>query len=155
VPIYFDIQSQKRQTGAHIARYLLQQLLPALDEVPAQLESQFKDGKTLPDISTCKELLKFVASKLSIYAVFDAFDECTESEDGVLDLLIHLNNSAYKILISSRPPLNVLQNGLGNFSTLEIRANIDDLIAYVNMRLDVNSEVKRNCRRVMKRVNGT
>ena len=72
----------------------------------------------------------------TIYAVFDAVDECDVHQLNEIVALVANLGSSWKVLISTRPHLlQHLRTELPNVSTLEISANEQDLQNYIMSRL--------------------
>lgn len=137
--MYFDYKSQQSQSVVDVAMGLLKQLLASQQvDVPSELESLYSTS-TKPNLATCKRLLAECAKRSgTIYAVFDAIDECGEiSQQDILDLFGHLQQTGpYRMLISSRPHLlQNLRDQLKDTRTLEIYANKSDLKNYITKRL--------------------
>ena len=103
VHIYFDYKAHQSQTALSVATSLLKQLLIRLDFIPQELESMYSTNTKL-NMATCKAMLFQCARKVgTIYAVFDAVDECNETNfTEILEFLAHFQNS-FKILLSTRP----------------------------------------------------
>jgi NACHT domain len=158
VHLYFEQKTRLTQT--EVALHILKQILSDLDDVPPQLEALYNKS-TKPDIAACKELLTSCAEKFSsVYAVFDAIDECSNAnQKDVVSLFAHLQRSTYRLLISTRPHLlENLREQLEEIQTLEIYANESDLKNYIMTRLsekrnkDINLQAK--CLELTKRVQG-
>lgn len=147
VYIYFDYTIHRTQTAAHVTTSLLKQLLSQCDQLPAGLDSLYAlydeslRTSTRPDLSTFTQLLILCAQEFSIYAVFDAMDECNEDyQADIISLFIDLQKSSCKLLISSRPHLRNLLFEIKCTRLLEVCAEESDLRAYILTRL----EQKRN-----------
>ena len=124
--VYFNYKSSESQDQVKIAGRLLEQLVANAD-IPPELTSlhEKSKGKT-PEPAALIQILKSYSKRFSsLYAVFDAFDECGDgSQEDVLDLFDDLEKSGYKLLISSRPgTLDKLQRRLTKTCPLEIRAH--------------------------------
>ena len=152
------------QTTKVIAAKILRQLLAYFDEIPPELRSLYDDcirKNSRLDASDLTRLLLLCSRKFStLFAVFDALDEC---DDGhrleILTFLTLLRKSGHRILISSRPHLRQqLQDELSDTSTLEISADEQDLRNYIITRLDQkgnkNVDLERKCLGLTKNVQG-
>jgi hypothetical protein len=139
-------------------------MIPA-DDTLTDLESLYNASKSNlppPQQSEWNRLLKeYRKGFTSVYAVFDAFDECgDQNQTDLLALFEHLKNSGYKLLISGRPHTpGKLQSQLTSTCTLEIRAHLSDLQHYVNKRMleqkiDRNSPLKKKFLELVKHVDG-
>ena len=140
VYVYFKYQARKSQTSVALARNLIKQLMPPDGDIPSDLESLYNASKTTdpPSPSDFLKLLRqYRKGFSSIYAVFDAFDECSdENQNDVLSLFADLEKSEYNLLVSGRPQTpSKLRTRLANTCTLELRANICDLKYYVDKRM--------------------
>jgi hypothetical protein len=135
--LYFDYKSQQTQTALNIGLKLLTQLLSCLDDIPEELEALYSRG-TKPDLAACKRLLTSLAQKgPNVFAVFDAIDECHDThQKEVLALFGHLQQSGYRLLISSRPHLlQNLRDQLEDTEVMDIYADESDLKNYIKTRL--------------------
>jgi hypothetical protein len=136
---FFDYKSQETQTAVEVAMNLLKQLISGLDEIPDELEFLYNQNSSArPDLPTCIQLLNVCAAKFnSLYAVFDAMDECSdESQMEVFELIAHLQKLHCRILVSSRPhSLSTLRDELNDTQTLQILAEESDLKNYITATL--------------------
>ena len=165
VYVYFDYKAERTQTTIDVVRSLLKQLLSQFDNLPPELEPLYTlYGKSIrtstrPDITICIRLLASCSQISSIYAVFDAIDECSDVyQKEVLELFAHLQKSGYRLLISSRPHLYKLLHQLSDTETLEICANEADLRNYITTRLNeegnVSEKFKAKCLELINNVGG-
>ena len=95
----------------------------------------------------------------SRYAVFDALDECRDAcQMEVLRLFVHLQQSGYRLLISSRPHLHKFLCQLNDAQTLEIHVNASDLENYITTRLskegNISDKFKDKCLGLINDVGG-
>lgn len=108
-------------------------------DIPSDLELLYKKSKTKsPDSAVFVQLLTAYSKNFSsIYAVFDAFDECSDdNQNDMLSLFSVLEKSGYKLLISGRPQTpSKVRSQLKNIYALEVGAKVSDLKMYVNMRM--------------------
>jgi len=159
--VYFD--HKRVQATADVIACLLKQVLTRLDDVPPALVTSYDDhaskGKRL-DQSTLLQLLTTHSKKFStVYAIFDALDECSESyQSDLVTLFGTLQLSGYRLLGSFRPHLSTFQKVLSNSQILEVRANESDLNKYVAARLKEKgnkiSELEDKCGQLAKGVDG-
>ena len=161
--VYFKYQARKRQTSVAITRNLIKQLVPPDGDIPSDLESLYNasNSPTPPSSSDFLKLLREYGKGFSsVYAVFDAFDECgEENQNDMLGLFVDLEKSGYKLLVSGRHQTpNKLRTGLSNTYTLELRANISDLKYYVNKRMSEekisDKNLKTNFLKLVAKVDG-
>ena len=159
--VYFNYKSSESQSQVKIAGNLLKQLVAEAD-IPSDLESLYETSKAkTPESAPLIQLLKSYSKNFSsIYAVFDAFDECgDDNQEDVLDLFDDLEKSGYKLLISSRPQtLDKLQHRLTKTCPLEVHAHISDLKIYVNRRMSkakiTDKILKTELLKLVRRVKG-
>jgi hypothetical protein len=138
--IYFDFKAQQSQSAIDISSILLKQLLSNGDNIPHDVEDLYERCTrtgTRPDQTTLTLLLTSWSQKSSsIYAVFDALDECSDRhQEEILSLFGLLEQSGYKLLISSRPHLQHLSDHLNRIQTINICADDSDLKNYIMARL--------------------
>jgi hypothetical protein len=165
VYVYFDYKAERTQTRIDIVRILLKQLLSQFDTVPPELESLYTlydesiCTSTNPDITTLTRFLTLCSQISTIYAIFDAIDECSDVHQmEVLELFAHLQQSGYRLLISSRPHLHESLNQLSDRQSLEVCANESDLRNYIIARLIkegiVSDKFKAKCLDLINDVGG-
>jgi len=159
VYLYFNYQSKDTQTAIQIARTLLKQLISGV-EIPEGVKSLYKKSVEANKDPVMEELISLLQSCSRIfsyrYAVFDALDECcdTQKED-ILDLFINLQKLDYKLLISGRPPLDSCH--FRNVSTIKILATDHDIETYITRQLEkrgVRPMVRTGCLELIKGVDG-
>src|SRR3981189_637647 len=74
--LYFDYKGQKTQTAVNIAHNLLKQLLSRLDYIPLDLQNSHS-ANTKPNLDASAAMLSALTNSFqTIYAIFDAVDEC-------------------------------------------------------------------------------
>lgn len=155
--LYLDYKSQQTQTALNIGLKLLTQLLSGLNDIPEELESLYSRG-VRPDLTVCKRLLTSLAHKVpKIFAVLDAIDECRDSHQSeILGLLKHLQQSGYRLLISSRPHLlQNLRDQLKDPEIMDIYADESDLENYIKTRLHENGNKDQTLERKCLELAGT
>jgi len=161
VYIYFDYNAQKIQTSVNILTNLIRQL--SQSDISPELEALYDQSMRdhiRPDENTFRQLLTSCSQKFSsVYAVFDALDECSESyQKEMLALFTHLQNSAYRLLISFRPHLYELRDKLESTQTLDVSAKDSDLRGYITTRLERkgnrSAHLKDRCTELAKNVDG-
>lgn len=159
--IYFDYKAQTMQTEVYIVGTLLKQLLCQISDIPADIESFYNDSIAKNNKPSVTDLVRFLTShsKSRIYAVFDALDECNDKyQQNVLSLLAILEKSGFKLLISTRPHLQIVQDHLNSIQTAVIEADATDLENYVLTTLTVkkngNRELETRCLELVKEVKG-
>jgi hypothetical protein len=150
VHIYFDYNFRQTQTGIDVIGNILKQLLSQVDNIPPEVECLYDESirtGTKPNITTLSQLLTMCSQKLSIFAVFDAVDECIDAfQEELFFLFADLQKIGYKLLISTRPHID-LRNSLSHSRDFIISANESDLQNYVLTRLknERNDNLKAKC----------
>lgn len=137
--IYFDYKSGEIQTGDHVVRTLLKQLLLPLDLVPRDLEGVYDECRSrLKDLDKAifvRQLLSTAAAFSSVYIILDALDECTSGTlEEIIGLLRQFKDRGIKVLCTFRPFLN-LRVGL-DVSVHSIGAHDEDVRNYLSIRLN-------------------
>lgn len=119
--------------------------------------NQYACNERRRDYTTLAQLLSWCSQQFStVYAVFDAVDECHEAyHPEIIELFGQLEKFGLKLLISGRPgfPLTKLQNTLRNSKSLDVRANESDLENYVASRVE-NGKLRVNALKLIKKVDG-
>ena len=144
VYFYFDYKAPQTHSATSIAANLLKQLLCQSDSIPSQLESLYCEQKGV-DLSIIIQLLTSAAERYSsIYAVFDALDECGDGyRKEALELFAKLQESGYRLLISTRSHLSP-ENTLKDTCALTIEADQTDLKSYITARLSGERNINKN-----------
>ena len=161
--MYFYYKAEQVQTTEDVIACLLKQVLTKFGDVPPEIVTLYDDnvskGNRL-DQTTLLQLLTTQSKKFStVYAVFDALDECSELyQKALFTLFGTLQQSGYRLLGSFRPHLNKFQKVLSDPQILAVRADESDLEKYAGMRLEEkgnkSSELKNKCVELMKKVDG-
>ena len=141
VHIYFDYKDPEGQTAESIIRCLLKQLLIPLDLVPRDLQTLYEDQRRrlcLPDNATLVRLWDRLTSKYSsVYAVFDALDECSpKARVELLNLIDKIRKPNIKILCTFRSYVqSIVLERFKDSHFLKIEAHADDIRNYLSERL--------------------
>lgn len=162
VYVYFDYKAQQTQTVTHVARLLLKQLLAQSHGLSPELEALYETSTQEcydPDLPTLMWHLAWYSERFPVYAVFDALDECNETQlDDMILFFTELQKISYRLLVSCRPHLQNLSNQLRDPITFEIEANEYDLRNYVTYRLEKeknrNVALEQKCQDLVKNVQG-
>jgi hypothetical protein len=164
--VYFDYKGQHTQATADVIACLLKQVLTRFDDVPPEIVTFYdchaSKGERPNHDDHQSALLQFLTNhskKFTVYAVFDALDECDELYQSELFTLFGtLQQSGYRLLGSFRPHLGHFQKVLGNPQILEVRANELDLAKYAATRLKEKGnkipELEDQCLQLTKGVDG-
>jgi hypothetical protein len=140
VYIYFDHTSPRgSQSAQGIASSILRQLLLQSDHIPTEVEEiyeTFPSGSSNVPVVTITKVLALWTQRISIYAVFDALDECDDGQrQDIVELLRCLRQIGVRLLISSRPYLSSYLSKVGDAMIFNIRADESDLVNYAIARL--------------------
>ena len=146
--LYFDYKNREAQTGDHVIRTLLKQLLLSSDLIPRDLEASYDDYyshfKTPDSAIFRRQLLSITTTFSSVYITLDALDECSsEALNDIFTLIHNFKDSGIKIFCTSRPHLN-LQERLDTPIIHSIGAHDEDVRNYLLVRL--NKEWRHNKR---------
>ena len=118
---------------------LLRNLVSKADNIPPLLHKMFDDdnhGKPprFDDIVTL--MISYFQCYTSIFVFFDALDESTEDQkEKVLELIERLRDAGMRVFLTSQPHLKSRVKELGPLVRYEIRAQEDDLNAFVRQEL--------------------
>lgn len=160
---YFDYKAQQTQSSLDVSKVLLKQLLchDHSNTVPPELESLYDKSigsGSSPDIDVICELLTSFSKDYSMYAVFDALDECSEwNRKDMLSLFTTLQKSGFRLLVSTRVHLNI-QEQLTDSIILNITADMSDLRNFISVRLDeegtISPKLRDKCLELTSRAEG-
>jgi hypothetical protein len=135
---FFDYNDRQKQTPVGIIRSLLKQIVSPFDTVPREIIDLYASRATDPDLSTLLEQFYTCAERFdSIYILFDAFDECDDSQQKKILTLIHefVLHKSLRIMLTSRThPQRVPRLPESIFIT--INAEDADIRAFLSSRLE-------------------
>lgn len=139
--VYFDYNDPKSYEPETITRSLLKQLLFKLRTVPDTLQQlcdeSLQKGKSVEAASLKQHLLLMLTKFEHVYLVFDALDEISvELSKDVLALINEFRNAGANIFCTGRINTPRVRGQLGNPAVTEIRANQEDIVGYITVRLD-------------------
>jgi hypothetical protein len=137
---YFYFKHDDRgKSNEEVAMILLRNLVSKADNIPPLLHKMFDDDKhgkppKFDDIVTL--MISYFQCYTSIFVFFDALDESTEEQkEKVLELIERLCNAGMRVFLTSQPHLKSRVEELGPLVGYEIRAQEDDLNAFVRQEL--------------------
>jgi hypothetical protein len=138
--LYFDYKNREAQSGDHVVRTLLKQLLLSSDLIPRELEASYDDYyshfKTPDSAIFRRQLLSITTTFSLVYITLDALDECSsEALNDIFTLIHNFKDSGIKIFCTSRPHLN-LQEQLDTPFIHSIGAHDEDVRNYLSIRLN-------------------
>ena len=163
VYLYFDYKLQQTQTCTQIARTLLKQLLSKTDSIPRKITAFYElcITKSLePDIDTLIQHLISFSQTFTVYSIFDAMDECSDtSRSAILSLFHNLQKSKYRLLVSMRPHLVLnFRDHINDVELFQVSAEPADLTNYIKFRLrkakNTNSALEERCLDLRENVDG-
>jgi hypothetical protein len=138
---YFDFSAEDEQTPVQILSCLLKQLLLQLEGLPTPVKQLFDRcvmrGQT-PQVSDLQELLLSITEEFdAIYLVIDALDEC-KAGDCRSEILSAFQafQVSMKLLVTSRPHSDDLNESLAHASQIKLRAVESDIREYVKKKLE-------------------
>jgi hypothetical protein len=144
---YFDFSAEDEQTPVQILSCLLKQLLLQLEGLPAPVKQLFDRcvmrGQT-PQVSDLQELLLSITEEFNaIYLVIDALDEC-KAGDCRSEILSAFQafQVSMKLLVTSRPHSDDLNESLAHASQIKLRAVESDIREYVKKKLETRKTQK-------------
>lgn len=151
--IYCNYKEQLQQTAEKIYAGLLKQLIIQSDKISPHvqfLRSHARDGGRFPNRKQLRDVLhQELALAGDVWLVVDALDECRE-DDGTRDHLIETLRDApptVRWLITSRDVLSIrlaIEAGdQDERDPLTISAKDDDVVRYVEARIDEIGNLKR------------
>jgi hypothetical protein len=141
--VYCNYQPQQEQKPEELLLCITKQLLQLTGVVPSDLEkiyTSIKAKEQRPDLEQTDEMLKLVVSQFrKVFVIVDALDEYYISDNSahnrfVAEMLALQRASNINIFATSRPVSEI--NALfAKFDSLEIRAQENDIVGYINGRL--------------------
>ncbi|KAH0538033.1 hypothetical protein FGG08_005345 [Glutinoglossum americanum] len=144
---YFDFSAEDEQTLEQVISSLLKQLLLQLEELPAPVKQLFDRSVMkgqIPQVSELQELLLSTAKRFdAVYLVIDALDEC-KAGDCRSELLSALQQFeiSMKLLVTSRPHPEDLNESLGHALQVKLEAVESDISDFVYKKLE-NRKTKK------------
>ena len=137
---YFYFKHHDRgKSNEKVAMFLLRNLVSKADDIPPLLHKMFDDDKhgkppKFDDIVTL--MISYLQCYTSIFVFFDALDESTEEQkEKALELIERLCDAGMRVFLTSQPHLKSRVEELGPLVRYEIRAQEDDLNAFVRQEL--------------------
>jgi len=124
---------------------LLKQVVGGLEEIPEEVSQTYqKQKKGLggrgPRLSDIVKMLQITSSKARTFICIDAIDECLpEYRVKLLDSLnkILQNSPGIWVFVTGRPHIRLeIEKRLGRVTSLSINAERDDMIRYLESRLE-------------------
>ena len=144
---YFDFSAEDEQTPDQILSSLLKQLLLQLRGLPAPVKQLFDRSimkAQIPQVNELQELLLAMRKEFNaVYLVIDALDECKvgNCRSDILEAL-QAFQASMKLLVTSRPHLDDLNDSLGHASQVRLRAVESDIRDYVLNKLETRKAKK-------------
>jgi Cdc6-like AAA superfamily ATPase len=141
--IYLNYQPNQGQSAREVLACVLRQLIQKAGIIPQNVDDGLSKDRKLnaqPSLGAIMTALQLMLNHLSqTFVVVDALDEChSRDADELKKLLTELvklqQNQSFCLLATSRD-ISSIEAHLMPHSRLEIRAQSDDIIHYVNTRI--------------------
>jgi len=150
---YVDFAAREEQSPANILGSLLKQIVGRLEKIPDEISRMFQDNKEViggrgPRVAEIVKMLQAAASLQLTFICIDALDECVERHrPEILDSL--------RQIIEKSPNTRIFLTGRGHIrgeidrylsgraTVLSIKPNNDDVVGYVQMRLNKDTSLDR------------
>ncbi|EFX01309.1 nacht and ankyrin domain containing protein [Grosmannia clavigera kw1407] len=119
----------------------------ALPDDVRDLYNRYLRNRTRPDLEVLARLLEREAKLLPVFVVVDALDECPErnnTRDELIAEFQKLSQNAH-VLITSRYSQKI-ENSLGGFPQIDIKATDDDVRRYVEARIEQKKSLSGHVR---------
>lgn len=143
--VYFDYKAKNTQNVQAVFCNLLRQLLEQSNAIPQEvcdlhelLASKRKDNDM--SVAQCLSFMQSVRKQFdTVFLLFDAVDECPMHDENVNEIRSQMLSAIQKaskfarVFITSRPHVNMTQE-LGDCTCLEVKANDNDVCAYLKSR---------------------
>ncbi|KAI5847264.1 hypothetical protein DFP73DRAFT_456106, partial [Morchella snyderi] len=153
--IYFDYKDQEQQNADDVLSSLVKQLAYQLPLPLKELEELYEKKESKDRRPTTEELFAILliifTSFNRVFLIFDALDESDQLKE-ILPLIKRMSMNKVNVLVTSRPYPEDIQ-ALLRHSTIkvEILAKEEDIITYIEEKIDENPRAKRlvelgNCR---------
>jgi hypothetical protein len=150
VYIYFEYAYNASHGQETVLLSFLKQLLCQLGDIPRDVIEAYNIGikrNSKADFETVFRLFISVAARFSsVYAFFDAFDECNQQhQQDIFKLIQSLSTSSIKVMLTSQDIFELLR-GLEKFS-IPITAQAEDIHRYLSSRLEKEVDVPQELRK--------
>lgn len=134
--IYCNYKSKQEQTFKGFMLCLLKQLLQDRPILPLEIKSLYQrylDTRTHPSIDEVINVLRtFLAIYSRLFIVVDALDECSKSDrEQLLVTLFEFQSQMHINIFATSRPLPDVTTKFGGITSLEIRANDEDVQIYL------------------------
>jgi len=137
---YFKFEDRTK-CQEEIVRTLLKNLASQITPLPFRLVQLYDEQKRFhlpPQYSILVDVLTSCVDQLSCFVFLDALDEGSdEQQREVLGLVSRLIEFGMRVFLTSQPHLIPLVNQIAELSRCPIRANVDDLTAYIEQRMKI------------------
>ncbi|KAL8893733.1 MAG: hypothetical protein Q9192_004980, partial [Flavoplaca navasiana] len=144
--VYCNFKEHEMQSLENLLAGLCMQLIQASLPLPGTLTNAYcthRQGETGPSMEDILQIFEEVLKPLgTVYLVIDALDECLEEIRSPLILHLKTFSPSIRLLVTTRFIDGILSE-FRNDTTLEIRANSEDLKRYIGSRIEGNSRLAR------------
>jgi hypothetical protein len=140
--VYFDYQDRFNQNAIQVLRMLLKQIIAQSDLIPSSIVDLYEECTSRDRPLDLSDILEQFTSCCrhfdSVYVLFDAFDECDDSQQEQIRSLIEelLLLRSLRVMLTSRPYLRALQNLSETAIVIPISAQDPDVREFLVSRLD-------------------
>jgi chromatin segregation and condensation protein Rec8/ScpA/Scc1 (kleisin family) len=143
--MYLNHKEAEEQAPARLFSSLWRQLVLGRDLGSAErLYQRHHEKHTTPSLDEVFDVLSAVLGEYSkVYMIVDGIDEYPEAKRQILLEYLALMGPAIKLMITSRPHITP-DASLPNLSSLEIRANEDDVHRYVDAKIQMSSRLSKH-----------
>ncbi|KAJ7151979.1 ankyrin repeat-containing domain protein [Mycena filopes] len=144
VCIYLNHKETMVQTPANLLASIWRQLVIGgrnISEVRTVYQKHL-EKKTTPSLAEVENIVHSEIGMSKVYIVVDAVDEYPEELQQILLLTLAALGPTCNLLMTSRPHITP-SPAFHNIKFLEIRANLDDIQAYVNMEIQKSPHLSK------------
>lgn len=145
--MYFDYKDQEQQKADDVLSSLVKQLAYQLPCPLKELEELYEKKESKDRRPTTEELFNILliifASFNRVFLIFDALDE-SDQRNEILPLIQRMSMKEVNVLVTSRPYPEDIQALFGhNTIKVEILAKEEDIVKYIEEKIDENPRAKR------------
>lgn len=128
---------------------LLKQLATQIAHLPTGIASLYNKLQPKDEKPTLEEvynaLIEASRSFSRVFFVFDALDECRPDTQRrqLLPLFQRMGKDGIRLFLTSRPHPEDIQNALCDAARIELSAQEQDIVAYIEQRINDNPRIRR------------
>lgn len=146
--VYFDYKEQERQKPVLVLSNLVKQLASQILHLPAEIEDLYNELEPKRKTPTLEQLyaILLVISKQfpQVFLVFDALDECHPENQRrtLLPLFQRMGKDGINVFLTSRPHPEDIRDSLRNVASMELLAQEEDIVNYIQDKIDENPRAR-------------